>query len=170
MPRNRKIILFIPVIAVIIVALFLFIQNRKYISGKEWYEKQEYYMDNFQTIADDMDNAMSLYLSGSIDQNDFLTHVYIIQTELNILKADYDTYKEKHPVRTGSYDYYEKSAVDATEKLFDIFQNMMDMMNDKAGDPDLLAYERSASYLHGFSEYTGKVARKPDSRILFYPV
>ena len=152
--RRKLLIIGIVCILLTIFTVF-FIARRKNITGTQWYEKQEEYMDSFELISDDMDNAVALYVSGTISTDDFLTHIYIIQTELNVLKADYDGYLKQHPVKIGSYSYYEKSAVDAVESLFGVFQNILNMAQENADDPAVLSYEYIA-YHQDIIKYVSK--------------
>lgn len=137
----RKIIMIGISLCVLIAGILFAIHQSKYISGSQWSEKQEEYMDEFGVIADDMDNTMTLYMTDAITTEDFLSHVDIIQKEVNILRAGYDQYQDKHPVKIGSYSYHEKATVDAVAKLFDLFNEILNMMRTYADDKPMLSYE-----------------------------
>lgn len=141
MSKKKKYILIAIFIVLTACVMSIVIRNMKYINGTEWYAKQDGYMTEFETYAGEMDDVVSLYLSGSIGEADFLTHVSILQGELTLMKADYDQYRKRHPVRTGSMTYYEKMACDAVESIFPVFQNMLDMMRDNSANPAQLSYE-----------------------------
>lgn len=133
----------IPVITGIILFLVLlvFLKNRRYVTGHEWYKMQDEYMNSFETLADDMDDTLSLYIADSISTEDFLTHVYIMQQELSLLELKYNAYEKKHPIRTGTYTKQEKRAVEAVRSLFGVFHNILDMMEANAENKDVLAYD-----------------------------
>lgn len=81
------------------------------ITGQEWFEKQDKYIEEMKTYADGMDDIFALYLSKSISDEDFLNHLTVLKNELSIMKAAYEDAKAKHPVKTGSHTYSSKKGV-----------------------------------------------------------
>ncbi len=112
----------------------------KYQTGKEWLEKQEYYMESLTTLIKDTDDVAALYLDGDIAPSDVMTHIAIFRQEIVILKYDYNRYYREHPLKVGTSDYYESKGIDAAFNCLVLYEQLLDTMEKVYDDKDKLAY------------------------------
>ena len=120
------------------------------ITGQEWFEKQDKYIEEMKTYADGLDDIFALYLSKSISDEDFLNHLTILKNELSIMKAAYEDVKDEHPVKTGSHTYSSKKGCEAVEGCYEILNQILDMASVKENYADIetlgykyLAYQQN---------------------------
>ena len=81
--------LFIPLLLIvgILAARGLYHYQKQY-TGEEWFQKQESYISNLRTYVGEMDDVFALYIAGSIQEDDFLNHISVLQGELDIIKKN----------------------------------------------------------------------------------
>ena len=141
--RKRKRIIAVSILAALILAaviVFLVTRPSKYQTGKEWFAKQQYYVDNLTTIVKDTDNVVALYLDGDIEATDVATHMVIFNQEILILKYDYSKYYKEHPLKVGTSDYYESKGIEAAFNCLILYEQLLDTMEKTYQDKDKLAY------------------------------
>lgn len=157
--------LILGLIAVLVVAGAVFgvkayLDYSKQISGLEWFDMQEKYIDEMETYADNMDDVFALYLSGTISEEDFINHLTVLSNELKVMKAVYEEDKAKNPVRTGTHTYSSKTGCEAVEKNYDTFEKIIIMAASKENysDVNILGYKYLAyqqEIIDNLADYMG---------------
>ena len=110
--------LFIPLLLIVgILAARGFYHYQKQYTVEEWFQKQESYISNLRTYVGEMDDVFALYIAGSIQEDDFLNHISVLQGELDIIQGCYKKEQTDHPVRTGTYTYEEKLGCATDQEL-----------------------------------------------------
>ena len=152
-----KIILILIIVTVIGLTAFYFIRGSEgEITGEDYLKVQEKYMAEFQVYSDNIDDIVSLYLDGSITEEDFLNHLEIFQQELDLMKATHDSEAEKYPVKTGTDTYHTKRGAEAVAECYDIYQNILTTLQNNSSDKDALSYKYIAYHqdiIHALSDY-----------------
>lgn len=64
------------------------------MTGVEWFAKQESYVKEMESYADSMDDIVTLYLNGTITEEDFQNHLSVLQDELTIMRGIYQKDKK----------------------------------------------------------------------------
>lgn len=146
----RKRILIFVVVAVCAVTGFsvgkYFWNESKKMTGVEWFAKQEKYVKEMETYADSMDDIMTLYLNGSITEEDFQNHLSVLNDELTIMQGIYKKDKKAHPVKTGTHSYATKKGCQAVEKCYPAFRDLIQMALKNSGDKNALTYKYIAAH------------------------
>lgn len=124
-------------------------------TGEEWFQKQEQYVDDLETYSSSMDDILTLYLTGSIPKEDFLTHVSIQKQELEIMERVYEQERQKHPVKTGTHTYETKAGCEAVEGCYRVMDELIGVMEQNADDSEALAYK----YLAGQKQMVKEISR-----------
>lgn len=142
----KKILCLLFVIALTIAGIYggrWYLSYRKQITGDQWFEKQQTYVDEMKTFGESMDKVVTLYLTKSIDQEDLLNHADTFNSSLIVMKRKYEQDKKDHPVRTGSYTYLTKKGCESVEKCYPALSKMVYMLTDGNyyRDRDKLSYE-----------------------------
>lgn len=133
-----------------------YVKDKAKITGKEWFQEQESYIDNLKIYAKNLDDIYSLYISGSIDESDFLEHMEVFQKQLSLLELEYQQKQKQHPVRIGSHTYYTKIGCESVEECFDVFDRIIKMSTSKTyySDKEKMAY----AYIAFSDQLTEQVA------------
>lgn len=130
------------IIAIIAIAAIVSIKtihtNINSKTGTEWFEEQGAYVSNMETWASQLDDVTALYINGNISQDDYMSHIDLLEKELALMKADYSVSKEN--VKIGSYSELEKMGCDSVEECFSVMGDMIDMVRESSGNPDELSY------------------------------
>lgn len=135
-------ILILLAVSILVVFLFFMIKGSDgVLTGEEYLKVQEKYMSEFESYANDMDNIVTLYLDDNISEEDFLNHLSILQEELDIMKASHDKEAEKYTVITGSHTEQTKKGCEAVSECYDIFQEIITMMQNNYTDKDAMSYK-----------------------------
>ena len=151
----RFLIIFL-IVVIGIIAFFCFSGSDGVLTGKQYLKAQEKYMAEFEAYADDMDNIVTLYLNGDIGEEDFLNHLKILQEELTIMNEAHDKEAEKYSVITGTHTYQTKRGCEAVDECYDIFQNILSMMQNNYQDKNALSYKYIAYHqdiINSVSDY-----------------
>lgn len=139
-----------------VAAIRQFIDNRKYITGEEWFAMQEEYINQFETFSDDMDSITALYINGDLDQEAFLSHMELFEKELDSMQTAYKKAEEENPVRTGTHTYYTKLGCDAVSECYDIFRDLIHMEMENYVNTEELGYTYIAyqqKFIDSMSDY-----------------
>lgn len=144
----------------IIARIIAYLDYSQEITGTEWFDMQEEYIDEMNTYADNMDDIFTLYLSGAISAEDFQNHISILSDELKVMQTVYEKYKEEHPVRTGTHTYSSKIGCEAIENCYDTFEKILDMASQEENYSDIntlgykyLAYQQEI--IENLADYMG---------------
>lgn len=150
--------LFIPLLLIVgILAARGFYHYQKQYTGEEWFQKQESYISNLRTYVGEMDDVFALYIAGSIQEDDFLNHISVLQGELDIIQGCYKKEQMDHPVRTGTYTYEEKLGCEGVSETMDNLQEILIMAQGNSSDIDTLSYKYLAlhqSIIDSMAKYT----------------
>lgn len=111
-------------------------------TGKEWLSHQNKYFDQLETFSDTVDTVVSLYLNNNISEEDLQNHIDDLQDELSLMYASYKEEKTKHPVRLGTDTYETKSGTEAVERLYEVYEKMLDDLSSLSGDKDKFTYTK----------------------------
>ena len=142
MYKKRKI--WLPVVIILILIFVIGIAasmpKSSEISGIEYFSMQGRYMDDLENFADQMDDVVSLYISGAIKEEDFLIHLQQLEEEEKIMKGLYDKEKKENPVKTGSHTYDTKAGCEAVEACFFAFESLVSEMEETSSEPEQIGY------------------------------
>lgn len=147
--RNKKRIIWIIILLLLIIFGAIF-GIRAYKNAKaqrtetEWFERQQVYLDNLETYANNMDKIYSLYIAQSISESDFLTHVDSLEKQLKLIEYSYNRELKEHPVKVHSGSYHAQKGIEAVEGCFQTFENILTMTKKNYQDPNALAYKYMA--------------------------
>lgn len=109
-------------------------------TGQEWYEKQEAYLTDMETFASSLDDAVTLYLTGSIQEEDLLNYMGMFRDELTLMTYEYDQDLAEHPLETGTVENEDLIAADSVRKCYDVFAEVIAMIEENSDDPARLRY------------------------------
>lgn len=111
------------------------------LTGRQALKAQEMYMTEFEVYANDIDTVMTLYLTDSIQEEDFLNHLSLFQEQLYVMQTAYTSDMENYLVRTGTHTYDTKRGCEAVKECYNVMQNLLDMMKENYQDKDALSYK-----------------------------
>ena len=134
-------ILLLVLLSALVTGFLRFRQWKNEQTGREWFEAQSAYLDQFESFADQMDTVVTLYLKGDIKADDFANHLSILKAQLAAMQASYEEAKAKHPVRLGSDTYDTKKGAESVEALFDDFTSILTALDDASSDPVQVKYK-----------------------------
>lgn len=138
-------ILLLVLLSALVTGFLRFRQWKNEQTGREWFEAQSAYLDQFESFADQMDTVVTLYLKGDIKADDFANHLSILKAQLAAMQASYEEAKAKHPVRLGSDTYDTKKGAESVEALFDDFTSILTALDDASSDPVQVMYKYIAA-------------------------
>nr|WP_303183333.1 hypothetical protein [Lachnoclostridium phocaeense] len=144
--------------AICTVRFYLSYSNER--TGEEWFSCQATYMKDCEAFANGMDDVFSLYISGSIAEDDFLVHIKILEEQLEVMEAVYTEDEASHPVRLGTHTYSTKKGCDAVKGCFGVFGDILAMARENSGDIGALSYEYMGYHqvmIDQVSDYTAAV-------------
>ena len=162
---RKKVVLIILFIAILISLFFVWRKIKAYnnqVIGNDILAMQDTYIENMQTYATSMDDIVTLYVSGSMSQEDFLDNVDVLEAELTILYKEYtdDMQKANEKMKIGSSTYESQRGCEAVDTCFHTFQDVIDMLYDSYGDPVALSYKYIAyqqTFIEHMAEYSAAV-------------
>ena len=125
---------------IFILIMIAILTPSKEQSGREWFDRQQYYIDMLTVMLDDMDTVVALYLDGDIEESDVSAHLEIFEKEIALLKYDYNKYLKNHPIKAGSYDFYTKKGVESAQECLNTYDELLSTVKECYPDKDLLAY------------------------------
>lgn len=138
-------ILLLILLSALVTGFLRFRQWKNEQTGREWFEAQSAYLDQFDSFADQMDTVVTLYLKGDIKADDFVNHLSILKAQLTAMQTSYADAREKHPVRLGSDTYDTKKGAESVEALFDDFASILTALDDASSDPVQVMYKYIAA-------------------------
>jgi len=142
--KIKKIVIIALCAILLITSVFLFIRHYQKKKAEqysvEWFIKQSDYLNNLMTYSENMDDVVSLYLSGNMSEGDFVLFLQQFQGEINLLKADRDKYLKKHPVRLGSETKETNAGAEAVDEIFKAYTEMIPVLEKYRNDKETLAY------------------------------
>lgn len=120
-----------------------YISYSKQLTGTEWFQKQDKYIDEMETYAQSMDDIFALYISGSISEEDFLNHISVLQSQLTIMEKAYAKAESENPVKTGSHTYSSKKGCESVKGCYDVLSEILDMASSENNysDTETLSYK-----------------------------
>lgn len=125
---KKKIILFIILIGLVILGFMVFktikSKNNR-ITGDEWFNKQQTYVDELETYSDEVSDVYLLYFNGNIGADDFYNHVTVLQQELTIMKEARNKELEAHPIKPDTYGYYAKLGCEAVDNAYETYEGLL---------------------------------------------
>lgn len=104
------------------------------ITGDEWVIMQMDYMDDLDAFTKGMDEVYTLYVSGGITAEDFLTEVRVLKQQNLIMQNVYETEKEKNPILPDSYSSIAQKGIQSIEDMRNIFTNILNESTDEEGN------------------------------------
>lgn len=104
------------------------------ISGDEWVIMQMDYMDDIDAFTKGMDEVYTLYVSGGITAEDFLTEVRVLKQQNLIMQNVYESEKENNPILPDSYSSIAQKGIQSIEDMRNIFTNILNESTDADGN------------------------------------
>lgn len=146
MHSKRKRIVWIIVIMIlivvgVIVGVKVYQNHKAERTETEWFERQQSYLDNLETFANNMDDIYALYLSGSISESDFTTHVQSLEKQFKLIEYAYNRELKEHPVKINTGSYHTQKGIEAVQGCFQTFEDIFTMTEKNYKDPKSLAYK-----------------------------
>lgn len=129
-------------------------------TGTQWFSEQNKYIEEIASLTDDIDTITTLYISGSISESDFLTHVEVFEKQLYILKASYNDDLNRAPLKNGTHNYLTKIGCESVQNSYAIIEDVLQMLKNDSADKNQLSYKYIA--------YKQKVAEETAAYILAY--
>lgn len=160
MPKNLKILLviLIPVMIVAILSIGILpslLKNARGRDGKEWFQKQEEYLDLFTVYSQSVDYIYSAYIAGVSSEDAFLEDLDVLEQELRMIQASYDKDLAESPVREGTMDYYMVQGCDGVYACFGSFRRMLEDTRKVSSDLAQVYY----LYIAYADEITGNTTK-----------
>lgn len=142
---RRKTVILAMLGMLIIVAVFtaVYISYSGQLTGTEWFQKQDKYIDEMETYTQSMDDIFALYISGSISEEDFLNHISVLQSQLTIMEKAYAKAEAENPVKTGSHTYASKKGCESVKGCYEVLNEILDMASNENNysDIEILSYK-----------------------------
>lgn len=104
------------------------------ITGDEWVIMQMDYMDDIDAFTKGMDEVYTLYVSGGITAEDFLTEVRVLKQQNLIMQNVYEAEKENNPILPDSYSSIAQKGIQSIEDMRNIFTNILNESTDEEGN------------------------------------
>lgn len=142
--KAQKIIIRIVLIGVIAVVacgvLFGIILKPKGYTGEEWYAKQDEYLGQLETFASTLDDVMTLYITGSVSEEDLMNYTGMLRNELDVMVYEYDTDIAENPLQTGTVSEKDQVAANSVRQCYDVFYDILNEVEANSSDPARLRY------------------------------
>ena len=142
--RTNRLIIRIVLIAIVAVIAFgilsAIVFKQHGYTGEEWYEKQDQYLSEMEEYAASIDDVMTLYITKTISSDDLLNYTGMFKKELDLMVYTYDKDLEDNPLQTGTVTNENMIATESVRKCYDVFYDILDMINDNYGDSSRLSY------------------------------
>ena len=125
------------IISVYTLSLLIFLSacTVKGITGDQWFLMQEPYISDLQSFAKGMDEVYSLYINGSIPNEDFINEVALLKDQYCVLEANYEFAKENIHILPESYSYAAQRGVNSIENIYRIFGEVLNSSVDEYNTP-----------------------------------
>ncbi len=128
-------------VAFIIVCALFELTHPDGQTGMQWMAKQDVYVGELASLTDDIDTVLTLYISGNISEKDFLEHVSVFKSQLEILYASYQNDLAETPVKSGTHNYYSKTGCESVDNSYKLVNNILITMKNNSSDKDMLSYK-----------------------------
>lgn len=141
---KKKIIILFVILAVVVVGIISFktlTANNNRITGDEWFNKQQTYVDELETYSDEVADVYLLYFNGNISADDFYNHVTVLQKELTIMKEVRDKELEAHPIAPDTYGYYAKLGCEAVDDAYETYEGLLSASLTNYQDSSQVMYD-----------------------------
>ena len=142
--KVQQIVIRLIIIAVIagigLGILFGVILKPKGYTGQEWYEKQTEYLDEMETFASTLDGVITMYVTEAIGDEDLLSYVQMLRSELDVMVHAYDTDLKEHPLEAGTVSNNDIIAANSVRDCYDVFYEILDMIETNYGDAARMRY------------------------------
>ncbi len=146
------------------------------ITGDEWVIMQMDYMDDIDAFTQGMDEVYTLYVSGGITAEDFLTELRLLKQQNQIMQQVYESEKEENTILPNSYSSIAQKGIQSIEDMRNIFTNILNESTDEDGNvlsQEEIAYlylsyndeleTDLASYLVAYEYITGQYNTESES-------
>ncbi len=173
MKKNIKLFFLISCISVLPVLSSCGVQG---ITGDEWVIMQMDYMDDIDAFTQGMDEVYTLYVSGGITAEDFLTELRLLKQQNQIMQQVYESEKEENTILPNSYSSIAQKGIQSIEDMRNIFTNILNESTDEDGNvlsQEEIAYlylsyndeleTDLASYLVAYEYITGQYNTESES-------
>lgn len=144
MRRRKTVILaLLSILIAVAASTAIYTSYSGQLTGTEWFQKQDKYIDSMETYAQSMDDIFALYISGSISEEDFLNHISVLQSQLTIMEKTYAKAEVENPVKTGSHTYSSKKGCESVKGCYEVLNEILDMASkeENYSDIELLSYK-----------------------------
>ena len=131
MKKNIKLFLLISCISVLPILSSCGVQG---ITGDEWVIMQMDYMDDIDAFTQEMDEVYTLYVSGGITAEDFLTELRLLKQQNQIMQQVYESEKEENTILPNSYSSIAQKGIQSIEDMRNIFTNILNESTDEDGN------------------------------------
>lgn len=143
------------IIAVLLIIPFCLAGcKQKGISAEQWIINQYDSLDLIELFCKNMDQVVSLYISGSISQKDFLVEMETIEVELSLMESQ----REIEEIKTGSLTYETKLAKEGYEGVWEDLRIIVDSLRT---DENLIQNTDQMAYF--YMAYSEDIAEKLDN-------
>lgn len=105
-------------LVLIIISVFSGCNNDNKIDGNTWLEVQEMCLEDLESFCEGMDEVYTLYIIGSISQEDFANEISLLKTQYLYLIGSYDQLKTDNPLKPESHSYLSKQGTEAMENIY----------------------------------------------------
>ena len=141
------------VLVCFLVAVMLTGCKPKDITASEWVIKQYDTLDMIGLFCEDLDQVVTLYVSGAITLEDYMTEMEGIDEELTIMEKQ----RVIEDIRTGSYSYETKLAKDAYDGVWSDLRSLVDSLKS---DETLISDANQMTYF--YMAYSESIQEKLD--------
>ena len=141
---KKKIIILFVILAIIAVGIISFktlTANSNRITGDEWFNKQQTYVDELETYSDEVADVYLLYFNGNISADDFYNHVTVLQQELTIMAEVRNKELEAHPIAPDTYGYYAKLGCEAVDNAYETYEGLLSASLTNYEDSSQVMYD-----------------------------
>ena len=146
MRKNKVIKIILTVIVIIVIALIGLMLYRKIqyenskITGAEYMEKQEEYIQNLGLFYDTLDDVVLLGITNGIEDGQYRLAVEACTKNLLIMEEDYNLYNEEHPLRPETANEFQVDAFNAVYDMYSSTHYLMYSMYEGFSSEDELVY------------------------------
>lgn len=137
----KKRIIIIIIVVVLAVIVFTLLKGGNRITGREWFDRQQTYVDELETYSDEVADVYLLYFNGNISADDFYNHVTVLQSELSIMKQVRAKELEAHPIKPDTYEYYAKLGCEAVDSAYESYGNLLSASLTNYNDSNQVMYD-----------------------------
>lgn len=103
------------------------------ISGKEWLERQHYFFDDLEAFGKEMDTVYTLYFTGKISDDDFISEVKTLKNLYSILEMKREKEKEEYPVAPESHTFLSKECTKSLDGILKTYNKILNSTFNQDG-------------------------------------